>query len=83
MNRLVAYSDADIVVLAQDDDLPPLPPAKGSTGGGNGGGGEGEGDDDARGRWLMEVRALFCWHPRLGLISGKRGFKPTAAPSGS
>jgi len=25
----------------------------------------------ARGEWLEEIRALFCRHPRLGLIAGR------------
>jgi hypothetical protein len=67
MNRLVAYSDADIVVLAQDDDLPPKAADESGSGSGSG---------SARGRWLAEVRALFCQHPKLALMGGKRGFKP-------
>lgn len=68
MNRLVAYSDADVVVLAQDDDLPPAAAD--------------DGDDSSspRGRWLAEIRSLFCRHPRLALIGGKRGFKPHPSP---
>lgn len=95
MNRLVAYSDADIVVLAQDDDLPPAAADQtrdspgedddqsddggdenGGGGSRGGGGGEGVSGSAPRGRWLEEIRALFCQHPRLALVGGKRGFKP-------